>query len=92
MVLGLFDSAPFDQGVTELGPQDSLIVFSDGVSETFNAQDEEYGEARLVELLTNLRDRDAPGLQAAILDSIEEFAAGAKATDDRTLIVLKRES
>ena len=92
MVLGLFDSAPFEQGVTELGPQDSLIVFSDGVSETFNAQDEEYGEARLVELLTNLRDRDAPGLQAAILDSIEEFAAGAKATDDRTLIVLKRES
>ena len=51
MVLGLFDSAPFEQGVTELGPQDSLIVFSDGVSETFNAQDEEYGEARLVELL-----------------------------------------
>jgi sigma-B regulation protein RsbU (phosphoserine phosphatase) len=92
MVLGLFDSAPFEQGVTELSPQDCLIVFSDGVSETFNAQDEEYGEGRLVELLTNLRDRDAPGLQAAILDSIEEFAAGAKATDDRTLIVLKRES
>lgn len=92
MVLGLFDSAPFEQGVTELGPNDSLVVFSDGVTETWNADDEEYGEGRLVELLTKLRDRDAPGLQTAILDSIEEFAAGAKATDDRTLIVLKRES
>ncbi len=92
MVLGLFDSAPFEQGVTELGPNDSLVVFSDGVTETWNADDEEYGEGRLVELLTKLRDRDAPGLQAAILDSIEEFAAGAKATDDRTLIVLKRGS
>jgi serine phosphatase RsbU (regulator of sigma subunit) len=92
MVLGLFDSAPFEQGVTELGVQDSLIVFSDGVTETWNAQDEEYGEGRLVELLTGLRDRDAPGLQAAILDAIEAFAPGVKATDDRTLIVLKRES
>jgi phosphoserine phosphatase RsbU/P len=92
MVLGLFDSAPFEQGVTELGVQDSLVVFSDGVTETWNAQDEEYGEGRLVELLTGLRDRDAPGLQAAILDAIEAFAPGVKATDDRTLIVLKRES
>jgi len=92
MVLGLFDSAPFEQGVTELGPQDSLIVFSDGVTETWNADDEEYGEGRLVDLLTGLRDRDAPGLQAAILEAIEAFAPGVKATDDRTLIVLKRES
>jgi phosphoserine phosphatase RsbU/P len=91
MVLGLFDSAPFEQGVTELGPQDSLIVFSDGVTETWNADDEEYGEGRLVDLLTGLRDRDAPGLQAAILDAIEAFAPGVKATDDRTLIVLKRD-
>jgi sigma-B regulation protein RsbU (phosphoserine phosphatase) len=91
MVLGLFDSAPFDQGVTELGPQDSLVVFSDGVTETWNTEDEEYGEGRLVELLTGLRDRDAPGLQAAILDAIEAFAPGVKATDDRTLIVLKRD-
>lgn len=92
MVLGLFDSAPYDQGETELAPHDALVVFSDGVTETWNADDEEYGESRLVDLLVLTRDRDAAGLQAAILDSIEEFAAGAKATDDRTIIVLKREA
>jgi phosphoserine phosphatase RsbU/P len=91
MVLGLFDSAPYDQGVAQLAPHDSLVVFSDGVTETFNAEDEEYGESRLVELLVGLRDRDATGLQNAILDALESFAAGAKATDDRTIIVLKRE-
>ena len=49
-------------------------------------------QARLVDLLVEKRQLDASGLQSAILDSIETFAAGAKATDDRTIIVLKRES
>ena len=92
MVLGLFDSAPYEQGVARLEKGDALIVFSDGVTETWNADDEEFGEARLVELLVGLRDRDASGLQSAILDALETFAAGAKATDDRTIIVLKREA
>jgi serine phosphatase RsbU (regulator of sigma subunit) len=91
MVLGLFDSAPYEQGVAQLQPGDSLVVFSDGVTETWNADDEEYGESRLVDLLLALRDRDASGLQAAILEALEAFAPGVKATDDRTIIVLKRE-
>jgi sigma-B regulation protein RsbU (phosphoserine phosphatase) len=92
MVLGFFDSAPYDQGTTELMPSDSLVVFSDGVTETWNALDEEYGESRLMDLLVERREESASGLQAAILESLESFAAGAKATDDRTLIVLKREA
>ena len=92
MVLGLFDSAPYEEGVAELSAQDALVVYSDGVTETWNASDEEYGEGRLVDLLVQRRDQDASGLQASILESIEAFAAGAKATDDRTIIVLKREA
>jgi phosphoserine phosphatase RsbU/P len=91
MVLGLFDSAPYEQGMAQLNPSDALVVFSDGVTETWNSDDEEYGESRLMDLLVGLRDRDASGLQSAILDSLESFAQGAKATDDRTMIVLKRE-
>ena len=92
MVLGLFDSAPYEQGVARLELGDSLVVFSDGVTETWNADDEEYGEARLVDLLVLRRDQDAAGLQAAILEALEAFAPGVKATDDRTIIVLKREA
>jgi serine phosphatase RsbU (regulator of sigma subunit) len=92
MVLGLFDSAPYVQGVAHLDRSDALVVFSDGVTETWNAHDEEYGEHRLMDLLVGVRDRSASGLQDAILDSLDTFAPGMKATDDRTLIVLKRES
>jgi serine phosphatase RsbU (regulator of sigma subunit) len=92
MVLGLFDSAPYEQGEARLETGDSLVVFSDGVTETWNADDEEYGEARLVDLLVQRRGQDAEGLQASILEALEAFAPGVKASDDRTIIVLKREA
>jgi serine phosphatase RsbU (regulator of sigma subunit) len=90
MVLGLFDSVPYGEGVAELRAGDTLLIFSDGVTETFNAKDVEFGEQRLGEVAVRGRGLDAAGLQTEILRELEAFAAGTKATDDRTLIVLKR--
>jgi sigma-B regulation protein RsbU (phosphoserine phosphatase) len=90
MVLGLFDSIPYEEGVAELRAGDTLLIFSDGVTETFNAKDDEFGERRLGEVAVRGRGLDAAGLQTEILRELEAFAAGTKATDDRTLIVLKR--
>ena len=91
-VLGLFPGREYETETLELEDGDSLVLYTDGVTEAWNALDEEYGEARLVDLLVERRTESASGLQAAILGSLEAFAAGAKATDDRTLIVLKREA
>jgi sigma-B regulation protein RsbU (phosphoserine phosphatase) len=90
MVLGMFDSVPYEDGVTELRPGDMLVVYSDGVTETFNGAGDEFGEDRLAQLVERVRHLDAAGVQAEILREIELFAPGVKATDDRTLIVLKR--
>jgi serine phosphatase RsbU (regulator of sigma subunit) len=90
MVLGMFDSVPYAEGSTELRPGDTLLVFSDGVTETWSARDEEFGEEGLTDVALRGRGLDAAGLQSEILRTLEEFAAGTKATDDRTLIVLKR--
>ena len=62
------------------------------MTETWNAADEEYGEQRLMDLLVGLRDRDASGLQTRDPGRTGVVPAGAKATDDRTLIVVKREA
>ncbi len=90
MVLGLFESVPYNDGVTELKRGDTLLVFSDGVTETWNPQGDEFGEAGLTALALRNGGLDAAALQDEILRGLETFAAGAKATDDRTLIVLKR--
>jgi sigma-B regulation protein RsbU (phosphoserine phosphatase) len=90
MVLGLFDSIPYAEGSAELRSGDTLLIFSDGVTETFSASGDEFGETRLAEVAVRGRGLDAAGLQVEILRQLEAFAAGTKATDDRTLIVLKR--
>jgi sigma-B regulation protein RsbU (phosphoserine phosphatase) len=90
MVLGIFESVPYADGTAELRPGDTLLVFSDGVTETWSATEEEFGEKGLTDVALRGRGLDAAGLQSEILRTLEEYAAGTKATDDRTLIVLKR--
>jgi sigma-B regulation protein RsbU (phosphoserine phosphatase) len=89
-VLGLFDPVAYAEGAAELRPGDTLLVYSDGVTEAWNPKGEEFGEARLVALAVEKRDMDAEELQAAILKELDIHAQDARANDDRTLIVLKR--
>jgi sigma-B regulation protein RsbU (phosphoserine phosphatase) len=90
MVLGLFDSIPYEEGHAELRAGDTLLIFSDGVTETFSPKGDEFGEQRLGEVAVRGRGLDAAGLQTEILRELDAFAAGTKATDDRTLVVVKR--
>jgi sigma-B regulation protein RsbU (phosphoserine phosphatase) len=90
IVLGLIERTPYEEGSVELAPGDTLLVYSDGVSETWSGEDEEFGERRLVDLLTGRRGLDARALEVEILRQLDRFSGGARATDDRTLIVLKR--
>jgi sigma-B regulation protein RsbU (phosphoserine phosphatase) len=90
VVLGLFEEGEYEQAATHLGPGDVLVVFSDGVTETWNRDDVEFGDARLAELIRRGRDLDAGALQGEILRELDRFSEGTKATDDRTLIVIKR--
>jgi serine phosphatase RsbU (regulator of sigma subunit) len=89
-VLGLFDAARYAEGAAQLDRGDTLLVFSDGVSETFDAAGEEFGEQRLRECVLAARQLDASALTEQVLRRLDAFSGGAKATDDRTMVVLKR--
>ena len=89
-VLGMFENAPYREGFSSLRKGDTLLVYSDGISETFDPEGEEFGEHGLASVALRGRGLEAKALQDEILRELERFSVGAKATDDRTLIVLKR--
>jgi serine phosphatase RsbU (regulator of sigma subunit) len=88
--LGLVEDAAYQGGATRLGPGDTLLVFSDGISEARDVHGAELGVERLVTLARAGRGLDAGTLAARIEEAVEAYSAGAPADDDRTLVVLTR--
>jgi sigma-B regulation protein RsbU (phosphoserine phosphatase) len=67
-----------------------LLIYSDGVTEAFDEDGEEFGEARVHELAAKHRQATAGEIHEHILQAVETHRAGGRATDDRTIIVLRR--
>ena len=86
-VLGVFPDWPYQQGQVSIEAGDRLVLFTDGVTEASNSRDEEFGEERLVELASALRDRGAHELKNRILQTVSSFTGG-QAQDDATLVVV----
>jgi sigma-B regulation protein RsbU (phosphoserine phosphatase) len=90
-VLGVFEEQSFEPGAVQLAPGDRLVLFTDGVTEASNAQDEEFGEQRLLSLLEEHRALPAAALRKEIAKAIAEFSGG-HLTDDATLLILAVEA
>lgn len=88
-VLGILPGINYDEQVTRLEPGDTIVLFSDGVSEAVNPAEEEFGEERLVALLRENRGLSASALINEVRTKVEEFTAGAPTTDDITLVVIR---
>jgi sigma-B regulation protein RsbU (phosphoserine phosphatase) len=84
-VLGMFDTASYEEAETVLDPGDTLLVFSDGVSDTW--PDPDTADAALVDLIRRGREQAATSLQREIFAATEQLG---RALDDRTLLLLKR--
>jgi phosphoserine phosphatase RsbU/P len=79
----------YEQESLLLKPGDQVVFFTDGVSESMNIRNEEWGEDRLIELAKACHGLSASEAVAQILGAAEAFAAGAPQHDDMTLAVLR---
>ena len=86
-VLGVFADAQYEQGQISIGSGDRIVWYTDGVTEAHTADDEEYGEERLIDAIVANRTCSAPALQARLAEDVARFTSGAF-QDDATLIVL----
>jgi serine phosphatase RsbU (regulator of sigma subunit) len=89
--LGIMPEFDYSEGRTQLQPGDVLVSYSDGVTEQTNPKGEEFGPARLQDVVSQNIDRSAAAIRDKIEASLSAFAQGTPAVDDITLLIVKRE-
>jgi len=87
--VGLVPEAEYATAAVKLDPGDTLVLFSDGVTEAMDPQEEFFGVPRLAKLLAGHNETPLDELQKLLLEAVENFAQGASQADDLTLLLVR---
>lgn len=87
--IGVFCEEKFSCHKLRLSPGDSLLLYTDGLSEAHNGSDEEYGIERLSRLARGYHSFPPQSLLGACLEDLKRFSAGARKADDLTMMALR---
>jgi serine phosphatase RsbU (regulator of sigma subunit) len=87
--VGLVPEAEYTAVCLKLEPGDTMVLFSDGVTEAMDPEEELYGVPRLRELLNGRLECPLEDLQKCVLESVETFTRGASQADDLTLLIVR---
>jgi phosphoserine phosphatase RsbU/P len=87
--VGLIPEAEYVASEVDLRPDDTLVLFSDGVTEAADPDEQLFGDSRLREVLSSHHEAPLEQLQKAVLESVDAFARGASQTDDITLLLIR---
>jgi sigma-B regulation protein RsbU (phosphoserine phosphatase) len=93
MAVGLDRSGRFDRELEErrinLSPGDVLTLYTDGITESLDQEDREFGRAQLMEVVKDHAGESACKISESIFESLRQFTNESPALDDRTLIIIK---
>jgi sigma-B regulation protein RsbU (phosphoserine phosphatase) len=87
--VGLVPEAQFTTSTLQLEPNDTMVLFSDGVTEAMDPEENLYGVARLRTCLQGRTDEPLDEIQKSVLESVENFARGARQADDLTMLLVR---
>jgi serine phosphatase RsbU (regulator of sigma subunit) len=87
--LGVQASIAYESATLILRPGDRLVIFSDGVVEAQDTRGQEYGDARLTEVLKGVREEGAAGTLDRLMSSVDSFVGTAPRSDDITCLVMR---
>jgi phosphoserine phosphatase RsbU/P len=88
MPVGLLESTNYDHAEVTLEQGDLLVAFTDGITETMNAADDEWGETNLIRTVEACKHLSSGEILTRIMEAADAFAAGAEQHDDMTLVVV----
>jgi sigma-B regulation protein RsbU (phosphoserine phosphatase) len=90
MPLGLMPEATYTASEARLEPGDSLVMYTDGITEAANPEQEEFGRERLVEVCRKHHAESPKALASSIEAVVDTFVEGVPYHDDRTLVIVRR--
>ena len=88
--LGMFDFASYQSRVFHLDKGDILVVYSDGLTDAENPQEEMFGDERLLEIIQREAPSGGRAVEQRFLKAIEDFTQGMLQTDDITFVVVEK--
>ena len=87
--IGLIEEAEFAEKTIELQEEDLLVLYTDGVTEALNLQNQEFGRERMIKLSQQVNTLPVKEIVQEIRQGLEEFSEGKPLADDTTLVVCK---
>lgn len=90
LVVGLMPEAKYRNQQTQLNPGDSLVLFTDGVTEAEDAQENQFGLEEVAELVRQLHCADSTDILTLIEQHVEKHIGDAPAGDDITMLAVTR--
>ncbi|MCS6884125.1 MAG: SpoIIE family protein phosphatase [Acidobacteriota bacterium] len=88
--IGIVDDIVYDSGMLFMNPGDVVVAYTDGVPDSVNRDDEDFGEERLAEVVQKYRSKTAAQIRDRIEEALAQFVGQMPAVDDMTLVVVKR--
>jgi sigma-B regulation protein RsbU (phosphoserine phosphatase) len=89
-LFGVTPNVEYEERPIYLRPNDIVVLYTDGVTEVFNSEGEEFGMDGVIDILRQNRDKPSSEIQQAIYDAVLQFASSEHVFDDLTMIVIKR--
>jgi sigma-B regulation protein RsbU (phosphoserine phosphatase) len=87
--LGLFDEADYDELSFKAKPGDMFVFYSDGILDARNRHGQSFGPERVEAIVASCADKSAGCVVNEIFKAVSEYAAGADAFDDQTVVAIK---
>lgn len=89
-IVGVFDDFVYTNSTLKLEPGDAIILYTDGVTEAFNEEKQQFGEKGLEKTLKSVLGADSKEIIEAITEDVAEFSGNEPQNDDITILSLKR--
>jgi sigma-B regulation protein RsbU (phosphoserine phosphatase) len=90
LLLGCFEFAEYEKGSKPFAPGEILLIFSDGVTEAMNDNEEEFGVERLISVLQSNANLNSKEIIENVISQVQSHSSQVEQSDDITLIVVKR--